>query len=117
MHVSRSGTAQDDVVASHLRFEILGPLSLSSDGKYIELGPPRQRALLAILLTHVGRVVPLPSIIGAIWGHNPRARSPAHSRPTCPGSGKYSGIMTDPSGSPTISTDTSWTPMPALSMR
>ncbi|WP_329459883.1 BTAD domain-containing putative transcriptional regulator [Streptomyces sp. NBC_01497] len=59
------------MVASHLRFEILGPLSLSSDGKYIELGPPRQRALLAILLTHVGRVVPLPSIIGAIWGHNP----------------------------------------------
>ncbi|MFL4945922.1 BTAD domain-containing putative transcriptional regulator [Streptomyces sp. MMS24-I31] len=42
-----------------------------SGGKRIDLGPPRQRALLAVLLTHVGRVVPLTSIIKAIWGHNP----------------------------------------------
>ncbi|WP_242483450.1 BTAD domain-containing putative transcriptional regulator [Streptomyces sp. HSG2] len=37
----------------------------------VDIGPPRQRALLAVLLIHVGRVAPLPTIINAIWGTDP----------------------------------------------
>ncbi|MEU2794535.1 BTAD domain-containing putative transcriptional regulator [Streptomyces sp. NPDC007100] len=39
--------------------------------KKVDLGAPRQRALLALLLIHVGSVVSLPVIIKAIWGFDP----------------------------------------------
>lgn len=61
----------DDVLESELRFEILGPMNIRSGGNHVDLGPPRQRALLAVLLINVGRVVPLTSIIQAVWGQNP----------------------------------------------
>lgn len=64
----------DQLRAAGLRFETLGPLTVSHDDIPIDLGPPRQRALLAILLIHVGRVVPLPTIITAIWGADPPRR-------------------------------------------
>lgn len=37
----------------------------------LELGPPRQRALLALLLINAGKVVSVPGIISAIWGSSP----------------------------------------------
>ncbi|WP_328320557.1 BTAD domain-containing putative transcriptional regulator [Streptomyces sp. NBC_00388] len=49
-------------------------MNISSGGKHVALGPPRQRALLAVLLINVGRVVPLASIIQAVWGQNPPRR-------------------------------------------
>ncbi|QKV98120.1 AAA family ATPase [Streptomyces sp. NA02950] len=65
---------KDDVRSPGLRFEILGPLSVSSDVTKVDLGAPRQRALLALLLIHVGSVVSLPVIINAIWGSNPPSK-------------------------------------------
>jgi hypothetical protein len=38
-----------------LRFELLGPLRALRDGLEIPLGPPKQRAVLAVLLLQEGR--------------------------------------------------------------
>ncbi len=62
---------KDDARFPGLRFDLLGPLSVRSSGKTVDLGAPRQRALLALLLIHVGNVVSLPTIIKAIWGSSP----------------------------------------------
>jgi basic membrane lipoprotein Med (substrate-binding protein (PBP1-ABC) superfamily)/DNA-binding SARP family transcriptional activator len=51
-----------------LQFRILGSLSVVGNGRVAALGPPKQRALLAILLTRVGEVVPLEQLIELLWG-------------------------------------------------
>jgi basic membrane lipoprotein Med (substrate-binding protein (PBP1-ABC) superfamily)/DNA-binding SARP family transcriptional activator len=51
-----------------LQFRILGSLSVVGNGRVAALGPPKQRALLAILLTRVGEVVPGERLIELLWG-------------------------------------------------
>jgi len=51
-----------------LQFRILGSLSVVGNGRVAALGPPKQRALLAILLTRVGEVVPQERLIELLWG-------------------------------------------------
>jgi basic membrane lipoprotein Med (substrate-binding protein (PBP1-ABC) superfamily)/DNA-binding SARP family transcriptional activator len=51
-----------------LQFRILGSLSVVGNGRVAALGPPKQRALLAILLTRVGEVVPLERLVELLWG-------------------------------------------------
>ncbi len=51
-----------------LQFRILGSLSVVGNGIVAELGPPKQRALLAILLTRIGEVVPGERLIELLWG-------------------------------------------------
>ena len=52
-------------------FRILGALEASADGAVANLGPPKQRALLAILLLHAGEIVPIDRLIDQLWGENP----------------------------------------------
>jgi DNA-binding SARP family transcriptional activator len=40
-----------------VEFRILGPLDAVENGRSIDLGPPQQRALVALLLVHANRVV------------------------------------------------------------
>jgi basic membrane lipoprotein Med (substrate-binding protein (PBP1-ABC) superfamily)/DNA-binding SARP family transcriptional activator len=49
-----------------------------SDGRVVDLGPPKQRALLAVLLLHAGEIVSSESLIELIWGEDP-PRTAAHS--------------------------------------
>jgi basic membrane lipoprotein Med (substrate-binding protein (PBP1-ABC) superfamily)/DNA-binding SARP family transcriptional activator len=51
-----------------VQFRILGSLSVVGNGRVAELGPPKQRALLAILLTRIGEVVPVERLIELLWG-------------------------------------------------
>jgi basic membrane lipoprotein Med (substrate-binding protein (PBP1-ABC) superfamily)/DNA-binding SARP family transcriptional activator len=51
-----------------LQFRILGSLSVVGNGRVAALGPPKQRALLAILLTHIGEVVPVDRLVELLWG-------------------------------------------------
>jgi len=51
-----------------VQFRILGSLSVVGNGRVAPLGPPKQRALLAILLTRVGEVVPLERLVELLWG-------------------------------------------------
>ncbi len=52
-------------------FRLLGPLEVTSDGTPLELGGPKQRALLALLLLDAGRAVSTDRLIGALWGEQP----------------------------------------------
>ena len=51
-----------------MEFRILGPLEVRSDGEPVDLGPPKQRALLALLLLHIDRVVSTERILEELWG-------------------------------------------------
>jgi len=59
-------------------FRLLGALEVSANGVVAELGPPKQRALLAILLLHAGEIVPADRLIDLLWGEHP-PRTAAHS--------------------------------------
>jgi len=54
-----------------VEFRILGPLEVVEEGRPLTLGGPRQRALLAILLTHANEVVSSDRLIDELWGAQP----------------------------------------------
>src|SRR4051794_15600491 len=54
-----------------LRFSLLGPLTVTTDGEPAALGGPKQRALLASLLLEPNRVVSSDRLIDAVWGEAP----------------------------------------------
>ncbi|GAA1859435.1 BTAD domain-containing putative transcriptional regulator [Actinomadura bangladeshensis] len=53
------------------RFEILGRPTAWRDGRELDLGPGKQRAVLAVLLLTPRRPVPTASIVAAVWGDDP----------------------------------------------
>jgi class 3 adenylate cyclase/DNA-binding SARP family transcriptional activator len=55
-----------------MEFRILGPLEVISSGRPIELGGPRQRSLLALLLVHAGEVVSSDHLVDELWGEEGR---------------------------------------------
>ncbi|MFI7541486.1 BTAD domain-containing putative transcriptional regulator [Actinoplanes sp. NPDC049599] len=54
-----------------LRFEILGDLRALRGAEPLDLGPAKQRAVLAVLLLHAGRPVPTHQIVDAVWADEP----------------------------------------------
>jgi len=54
---------------------VLGPLVAVVDGVPVPLGPPQQRALLALLALHAGEVVSRDRIVDELWGERPPATS------------------------------------------
>ena len=59
---------------STLLLHLLGPLSASLDGAPLDLGSPKQRAVLAVLALEAGRVVSTDRLIDLLWGDDaPRA--------------------------------------------
>ncbi len=63
--------------ASHgLRIELLGSLRGLRDGVEIPLGPPKQRAVLAVLLLQEGGPISYDGLVEAVWGGAP----PVHVR-------------------------------------
>jgi DNA-binding SARP family transcriptional activator len=52
-------------------FEILGPLRAWREHTELELGPGKQRAVLAVLLLNANRPTPTTRIIDAVWGDCP----------------------------------------------
>jgi DNA-binding SARP family transcriptional activator len=54
-----------------VEFRILGPLEVVEAGRPLTLGGPRQRALLAILLTRANDVVSNDRLIDELWGARP----------------------------------------------
>ena len=59
-----------------VKFQILGPLEATEDGRGLPLGGQKQRAALALLLLHAGEVVSTDRLIDALWGeHPPRTAS------------------------------------------
>jgi DNA-binding SARP family transcriptional activator len=56
---------------SQLRYHILGPTTVACDGRELELGSPKQRALLVALLLEPGRVLPLRRLLNLLWADPP----------------------------------------------
>src|SRR3954453_6377072 len=54
-----------------MEFRILGPLEVLRDGRTLDLGGHKQRALLAALLLDAGRVVSLDRLVDMLWGGDP----------------------------------------------
>jgi YVTN family beta-propeller protein len=54
-----------------LQFRLLGRVEAYRDGAQVELGPRKQRAVLALLLLNANRVVPTDRLIDDLWGDSP----------------------------------------------
>jgi DNA-binding SARP family transcriptional activator len=54
-----------------MEFRILGPLEVFEDGQKVNIGGPKQRALLAALLLNANRAVTADGLIDALWGERP----------------------------------------------
>ena len=54
-----------------MEFRILGPLEVLVDGGALDLGGPKQRALLAFLVMEANRVVSSDRLIDALWEEEP----------------------------------------------
>src|ERR1051326_2327896 len=52
----------------NVEFGIMGPLVVWEDGRELPVGPPRQRAVLALLLLRRGELVPTATIVDLLWG-------------------------------------------------
>jgi basic membrane lipoprotein Med (substrate-binding protein (PBP1-ABC) superfamily)/DNA-binding SARP family transcriptional activator len=61
-----------------MQFRLLGALEAGSGSVTADLGPPKQRALLAILLLHVGEIVSVDRLVDLLWGDDP-PRTATHS--------------------------------------
>ncbi|MFS8096737.1 tetratricopeptide repeat protein [Lentzea alba] len=60
---------------------LLGEVAGFADGKRVDLGPPKQRCVLAVLAVEAGRVVPVERLVDRVWGERAprRGRETVHS--------------------------------------
>ncbi|MEV4460477.1 BTAD domain-containing putative transcriptional regulator [Microbispora sp. NPDC049633] len=56
-----------------MRLNVLGPMELVVAGQAVPAGPPKQRALLALLTMHADRVLPVDLLADRLWSGNPPA--------------------------------------------
>jgi YVTN family beta-propeller protein len=56
-----------------IEFRILGPLEVLENGRPLDVGGPKVRALLAVLLLHRGEVVSTDRLIDSLWGERASA--------------------------------------------
>ena len=60
-----------------VQFRLLGPLEARDGERRVELGRPKQRVLLAVLLVHANHVVSLDRLIEELWGAEPPPQAAA----------------------------------------
>ncbi|WP_331765214.1 tetratricopeptide repeat protein (plasmid) [Streptomyces sp. NBC_01384] len=58
-------------MGEQLSFKVLGPLAVTAGEKSVPLGGGRQRTILALLSLTPGRVVPVDTMVDAVWNSNP----------------------------------------------
>ena len=70
-----------DTYGLDVKFRVLGSMEYGDDESSTPLGGPKQRAVLAILISNAGNLVSADSLIDAIWGDDPprSVRSSLHS--------------------------------------
>jgi DNA-binding SARP family transcriptional activator/tetratricopeptide (TPR) repeat protein len=64
-----------------LRIALLGEVTAEVDGRSVDLGPARQRCVLAALAVDAGRLVPADRLVERVWGADTprRGRATLHS--------------------------------------
>jgi DNA-binding SARP family transcriptional activator len=50
---------------------VLGSIEVRASGQVLDAGHARRRAVLAVLLLDLGRVVPIEVLIDRVWGEEP----------------------------------------------
>jgi DNA-binding SARP family transcriptional activator len=58
-------------------YRVLGPLEVIDDGETVDIGPRKQRSLLALLLINVNRVVATDHILEELWGDDAEGKENA----------------------------------------
>jgi DNA-binding SARP family transcriptional activator/tetratricopeptide (TPR) repeat protein len=58
-----------------LTVRLLGPIQVLSAGRPVDVGPVRQRCVLAALAVEPGRPVPVPALIDRVWDERPPQRA------------------------------------------
>ena len=61
---------------TRFEFRLLGALDVRKGDVSLQLGGPKQRALLALLLVDAGRAVSTDRLIDALWGEQPPRTAP-----------------------------------------
>ncbi|MBE1582855.1 BTAD domain-containing putative transcriptional regulator [Nonomuraea angiospora] len=56
-----------------VEFRLLGPVGIWAGEKFLGPATPQQRSVLAMLLLHAGRTVPLERLMKAVWDQEPPA--------------------------------------------
>ena len=51
-----------------MEFRLLGPVEVEMAGAPVDIGPPRQRGVLAALAVDAGRPVPVATLVERVWG-------------------------------------------------
>ena len=54
-----------------VEYRVLGPLEVLVEGRIVDVGPPRHRGVLVLLIVHANTVVPADHLIEALWGDGP----------------------------------------------
>ncbi|MEV6985559.1 AfsR/SARP family transcriptional regulator [Sphaerisporangium sp. NPDC051017] len=62
---------QPEVRMSKIGFRVLGPLHVCNEDRCLHLKSPRQQVVLAALLLNANRLVPVESLIKAVWDDGP----------------------------------------------
>ena len=60
-----------------VQFRLLGPLEAQDGERRVELGRPKQRVLLAVLLVHANQVVSVDRLVEELWGEQPPPQAAA----------------------------------------
>lgn len=58
-----------------VRYAVLGPLTVTAEGNPVAIGGPKQRLVLALLLTRPGGVLTPDRLIDGMWGDEPPDRA------------------------------------------
>ena len=56
-----------------MRFRILGPLEVLDGPRSVQLGAPKPRTLLGVLLLHANEAVSIDRLVDELWGERPPA--------------------------------------------
>jgi DNA-binding SARP family transcriptional activator len=60
-----------------VQFRLLGPIEAQDGERRVELGRPKQRVLLAVLLVHANDVVSVDRLVEELWGEEPPPQAAA----------------------------------------
>jgi DNA-binding SARP family transcriptional activator len=60
-------------VGPGMNLRVLGRMEAEGSAGLVDLGPPKQRLALAILVLHEGEVVSTDRLVDSLWGERPPA--------------------------------------------
>jgi class 3 adenylate cyclase/DNA-binding SARP family transcriptional activator/tetratricopeptide (TPR) repeat protein len=77
LRVGSAGVADTGgAVLDDLEFRVLGPVEVTRAGAPLDLGPRKQRSLLAVLLVASPEVVSVDALLDRVWGEHPPRSAP-----------------------------------------